>query len=415
MSLVNLAPDAFRTIAHYLETEDLERLYATLNRRIQRSISTPGLLGVIRISSSKSGLSWQRVYFLRSARDVFRLELPDRLKWYFHLFPLIATLNPLELKLYHDLWNRYIGDHCAKAPNAPASRFWKDGTPNFRRLTPRLRTLDFAHVRTHSHQIRLAYDPHFAYETGCPYIHVRRLPKSLTSLKIDEPSHGSLEHLIPRLPSTLTSLSVAYDNRSAQLSALFARFPSLEELQISNPKHLIWIPGTTFPRPLFSLSITVPTMSQALRFFAKSNPLVSSLTKVVISTSQPENLVPIEFANIFPSTVTDLQVLTTSTGQRSISAVTKICSLPPNLTALSLGDDTTSVLDLLSTLPNLLRLSIEAKQTALELSSKDSSDGSKLRVSKLPHSLTSMSIHNNKHVKTSALLCLPPKLQSLTL
>lgn len=430
MSITNVPPYVMHCVAKYLETEDLELLFTTFDRRIQKMLATPDLLVFLRISAINTGLPWPRIYFLRSVRNVYRLELPDRLKWPIRLFPLIATLNPVELTLIHDQSNKKIEcklkAEAKRGKTTKASRFWTNfGQPNFRRLTPRLQTLELAKFPTKVDVQRYVSNKDFNYESGCYYLfaNTARLsfPKSLTSLVLDEKSHGFLA-CITGLPKTLRYLSVSFHElRAVNFHNFFQRFPCLESLHLINPT-FEWDrtePVTTYPNSLTSLSFTVKHVRTVLDFFHRIDPIASSLTKMSISTSKSDDyLDEIHFACILPPSIRELEVMARSKSLFLFSVPgTNIASLPPNLTALSLfiGDQNASVLDLLYSLPLLRKIHLECKDRPIHLCEGDSTHLLKLAVPMLPSSLESLHVHKSYKVTPSTILSLPPNLTWLSL
>ena len=92
-----LPPSILRLIAQRLCLWDLGRLFWTFDKNIQKLLAFPGVVDVVRLDSPTiNGLN---LYFLRSLRDVTRVEVLTTIKWPLTETPLLSTLNPLELRL----------------------------------------------------------------------------------------------------------------------------------------------------------------------------------------------------------------------------------------------------------------------------------------------------------------------------
>lgn len=437
MSLARLPPDIIRPILVHLDSKDYERLYNTFNRSLQRLLAFPGVIGLLQISSTRSDLSWRQVCFLRAVRNATRLEILSRLNWPLRLIPLIATLNPLELKLLYQLSNQGIRDILKKPLSSrryvKAARYWtRANFPDFKRLTPRLQTLEFpesldATTDQEHHFLRSAA---YGYHEDGRYIPAPskwqsgdyRFPKSLTALLIHEQSHGHLAALLTGLPWTLRSLTLlAPISSRLNAATLFDCFPQLERLQLAQVNQIEWKPTeptTTLPASLSSLSLSVPNFNRALDFLHQVDPSRSNLAELEVKVKdRASGSVNVDFAALLPPTMQALRLFSKHIWNSLYKGIT---SFPPHLTALSVTlyalspKATSSALHLLYALPSLVELCLIGPiRVAGTAEAGNAAHKPALVTSLLPRSLTSLSVPEES-INASALSHLPLKLSSLT-
>lgn len=443
--IYNIPPVVIRFILAYLQTDDLERLYGTLNRKIQKALSFPGVLGTLRISSPDTSLRYGQVHFLKAVRNVTRLELPTRLKWSHRLFPLIASLNPLELKLRHDLSNKDIEKALGESPKSgkrpTEAQYWTLlPFPNFELLTPRLQRLELFKCPLAHNDLQKARSSDFRFPYGSQYVFPRSdskkfvlFPRSLTAFLLHEPSHGELKCFLPSLPKSLRSLTITGKSKSSSKSpssklplnaaTFFDYFPHLEHLECERLPD--WIPTTTttsLPNTFSSLALSVSQMSHALEFFLVSNLRKSSTSSITLTVKEKSKINDaIDFTETIPSSLTDL---TLAPGP----IYSRITSLPPNLTSLTLPviPQNASLLDrACALLLNLKRLSLLSTTSGGPINLVDVdpkldtsiqlAPSINLATSILPRALTALSIDQSAKVSAAALSSLPATLFSLTL
>ena len=422
MSINNIPPDIIRNVAQNLELQDLERLYATFNLRLQQTLSRPNLIHLLRVSTSNMRLQWDRVYFLKAACNIHRLEFPDPLKWRFDFFPLISTLNPIELLLpwhhYDHAFDAELLNPWKTAEQHHASQYWNIVprtklvpvvliSLNYKVLTPRLQSLELADT-----PLRVPLKVLRTYELASTTI---ELPTSVTSLTLGRGARGNLP--LRLMPSTLRFLSL--HGHSESIASLFDQFTSLEELRLLYPESLpFWGSDgarTPFPRTLSSFTISTRQLSSVLQFFKQFNFEDSFVSQVTILLEEDERVAEIDFTAILPPSITELRLLNAQEASwREICF--EIGSLPPHLTALSLGIGVlnATVLDLMYSLPLLLKLRLESKEKPIDIDDDDSYHSLKLSPSLLPRTMISLYVDESYKLSSSAILGLPPALTSLS-
>lgn len=391
-----------------------------MNRIVQRMISFPGVIGLLQISSPSINLTWDQVYFLKAVRNVTRLEILSRLKWPMRHFPLIATLNPIELRLLHGqsnlgIWIK-LADAALGGTIAKETQYWASHyCPNFRLLTPRLAVLELAECPDDTEEARLlrtsSDDLHFEYGA---YITPESLPlpDTLTSLDLYEDSHGKLRDLLPSLPSSLRNLKVCSPDSTIDSALIFRYLPHLEHLSLS-VDYEDEKPGKPFSKSLIpslvSLSIMAFDLTHALDYCKIYDLEDSSLMKLVVWYASTSNgSAELDFAKLLPSSLTDLRC-------RSALFYNPIISLPPHLTTLHIIYTPNSVhlFDLIATLP-LIDLFI-ATSTAQPLRLVDkhrwstAPPAATLATSTLPRTLTSLILFCKK-MSADSIRSLPPNL-----
>lgn len=99
MLVTTLPNDGLRPILRCLDLDSLVNLYATFDRAMQRSLSAPNALLALRFEKVAPRRVGMARYFLRAARDVYRLELAENSDWSAASYSLFQTLNPVELVL----------------------------------------------------------------------------------------------------------------------------------------------------------------------------------------------------------------------------------------------------------------------------------------------------------------------------
>lgn len=427
----SLPPSVFRYVAVKLELIDLERLYGTFDFELQRLVSFPGVLSVVRLADSN--LVGSRWYLLRALRDVERVEALEPIKWSLTEFPLISALNPLELRLEFAVASKetdfVVIDHSSAPGSSVERRTGQNCVPfEFDRITPRLMhlELDFDHSDT-----ALDHTSQFG-----------SFPKTLTSLVLKS-SSSSESKLFERIPSSLRSLCLQLKNLPINVALLASMFPLLEHLDVFSHKSVLWDPPKSnfrLPRLLTSLCVSVPDLEMAIRLFNKCRLRKTTLSKVMISINHQQaskgRTDQIDFDNLLPPTVDDFSLdlaphpLCLRSYFRTEEHDWQILSMPLRLTSFSITlikvHDTFDA-STLTSLRQLQKLRIHSLHCIIRLVGPGAAKQDELinglyrslsiDASLLPRSLTSFWLHSpdNSTLQRKAIARLPPKLASLSL
>lgn len=444
MRLRRIAPAFFQLIAFFLELEDLERLYATFDSKIQKLISRPGAIDRLYLRSTGFELQWERILLFRSVRNVRRLEVRSSIDRPTRFIPLLETLNPLEIVFKcrlsgSDLINLTSSYYSGSATESERrlARFWVPfQIPKFHRLAPRLELLQLGECLesiiydlSASNTLRLPTPENAEVK---PSKARYKLPPTLKSLTIDE-AHVCFADLLPRLPATLLSLSVFYrDSSPLNLASIFRQLPQLEYLKIFTRQQLVWQPAEptlTVPKTLTSLCLSVEQAADAQQLLEQLGSHLTCLSniEVVALSTSPQAAVSLDLAKSLPPTISSLALLTGSNNSSQRPNYWDIITFPATLTSLSLTVTNAyyGILDLLASLQHLQQLSIGGIYGTIRIVGKGESLPSsmphtertlRIDTSRIPRSVTDLTIKDCYYaINTSAIESLPPNLSSLSL
>lgn len=420
-----LPPSILRLIAQRLCLWDLGRLFWTFDKNIQKLLAFPGVVDVVRLDSPTiNGLN---LYFLRSLRDVTRVEVLTTIKWPLTETPLLSTLNPLELRLDDGIITPEIASMVQDRRSQGRTRFerrmdrrWKSSERAALELvTPRLTHLELFFPNDDS---KIHHSTRY-----------RSFPPSLTSFKhINSGVLFPIASLLATLPPSIRSLSVQEVFLPFNAAQIVAMFPLLEHLHV-NSKRLIWeTPDMPLQVPSSCSSLSVSSdMETFIRFFKSSGPTaVSKVAITLIDHHDKRHSLPIDFDNLLPRTVVDLSIALDPELFEPRSSVKPdfdwvTLSLPFQLTSLSLDvfSEYSSVIEAIKPLEQLQMLYLNSCQAAVKLVAKPLSSGTIKRhthltiySSLLARSLTSLSLLSSRIIFGSGVFeALPPKLVSLSL
>lgn len=434
MELRSLAPEIFRLIGRYLDVLHFERLYATFDASFQKTLSFPGVIDLIVIERDSATLSWATEYFLRSIRNIRRLEVLCRPVSPLRFMTLLQGLNPLEIQFLEPQANSSVTDilmkHYYGTASAEESRlatmWYPFPIPDFVTLTPRLRCLELGDptCNTTEFETHASLDSMTDEQTT-----IYQFPSSLTSLTLSEP-HLPIKELLLHLPTTLRTLCLFSDkDQLLDLAKFLPRLTQLEHftIRITNGRLYWGDRNLSLPRTLVSFSCF---LNKSDHYFLERLEL-GKLRDTALETFYCRYESPhfrqftpprrFDFASLLPPAVTDLTLA--SAGSRSHWQVT---SLPLSLTTLSLtlSQSSKSSLGLVWSLPRLSSLSI-GYHNGIELFTttggaferpRRSESGLGIDTSQIPRSVTDLRfLHGPFVASKSAIATLPPNLRFLSL
>ena len=324
--ICSLPPSLLRFVTDRLCFGDLVRLYSTFDFELQKLLSFPGVVDTIQLTNPKPVGVERR--FLHVLRNVTRVEVLKSVGLPLLQFPLISTLNPLELRLEHafassdsfairndEKFDRYIGIE------------WRQSC---------LIALDHAAPRLTHLELEYSAD----YDDGDSLSIYYRFPKTLTSFKLHNLKHvPSWNQLLSALPPTISALSLLREHPSRNLTSLSERFPALHQLEVSSP----FLPTADdlagFGDTLSHLHLIVDNLKTLDLMFNPS--ILPKLFKLEITTNinnVDPTRTPLDFDNLLPPSIADLTLeLTPAEEFRPQFFIdVRILSFPPHLTSLAL-------------------------------------------------------------------------------
>lgn len=462
MALNRIAPELFRLIAPYLDVCDLERLYATFDATLQKILSFSGVFDLIRLSSCSTGLSWLRLYFLRSIRNIRRLEVLGQPTNPIKFILLLEALNPLEIYIsnpFHHPSNPWIENLMQKYQNGTAnkeerrlSRLWFPfQIPILTSLAPRLETLELGTCNLDTYDelpigealyLQSASDE-LKSQTPYPF------PRTLTSLTVSETfcklqSTSKSRSILLDLPTTLRTLRLHHFQHGAplDLSSILPRLRHLEHFKVITRSKLAWRDSnTSFPKTLSSFECSLPDGEHAIKMLQLLDLRRSSLESVSICLTDHEAMddstVLFDFANLLPPTITNFALFYKAAMEigEETTQMWRVTSLPTSLTSLNLQlrvPDHAPIREI-SGLTRLKSLTLgsfgcvcavgdgETPAVAFQPYDDNSVEAEEdllyIDTSKIPRSVTHFGISKYSDLRTSeaAIRELPPNLRNLTL
>lgn len=281
MALATLPPDGLRLITNLLDLESMARLFATLNRRMQIMLSSPGILHNLVLQDFEKHRGKRFMYFIKSLRNVKRLQITSSTmgvlghkdsSW-------LSSLNPLELKVNSEILFR---QHLPNGDDDPDAMY--NGPPlpaSLRRLTTLILDAD----NDIPAELYLQQQAEDLY------------PATLTSVSVfwyGPPPLSILDHL----PKTLKSLSMSLYQSQRTFDCphchALTRYNELESLTVSFTDSSIELadrtPAYTLPPSLRTLKFIRVLADAALfdtlpRLLANC-PQLATFTIEAIDTSR---------------------------------------------------------------------------------------------------------------------------------
>ena len=386
MNLQRLPLDVIRPILSLLDLTSLVRLNATLNKFLQRTLSSAGVLSHLRLTNTPYESTGHLRYLLKTLHNVDRLTFGKDTQWSLRTLSTLQTLNPLEVTLnsgsIHSSVEALMHRGTQDPENYPelvnlVKNLSSSLLPSFALLTPRLTTL---HITCDIFSISSVNDsnPGFSF------------PPTLTSFCLDDCYADSeaviaLHHsgvpntslqgtdvaLLQTLPSTLRSLTLRFsDFLFIPLNTIFSRFTTLERLELSGTFRVL---EPTFER-LASLQETfapVPATLNALHLtnavfwiedllrwwrFSESNV---SVVEITIGEIGPDDTLPENFKAVQERDANLLALLPPTVGQLTLSRGFDYLQLPV-FSSLPSQSLTSLTLSLMSRKDEALWLSVVA-------------------------------------------------------
>ena len=453
MELRRLPLDCILPILERLEIQSLARLHATLDRQIQRRLTSPNAIAQWVWDNSTSSSEELR-YFSQSARNVRSLDATSRASLSLDELSRFVTLNPLKLTLGSNLYGvalskllkRYFRD-----PENPLvarlKEFFPASTllPDLARLTPRLESLDILCDSFHNFVVNFS-DTRLYKEN-----YNIRLPPTLTHIGLamvstyydctlhrNDPSRHPAVALFGALPRYLRSMNLQVPLRLLE----FSSFTQLESLVLRYYAEPYSQPGET---PAVTLPASLTCLSVNTAF--PDGISVSSLTSLALtnirkrdqrdadgspSIPAPSNSETIELTPNLPCTLRHLEI------RYHLSSDLALFSRPPSwISSLSLHLNSPQKFDLLAVcLRSCLKLtelqvSISMQHHILEFvgdeherttAGVDLHAPMSINTSIIPRSVTNLAIlwtasaiMVERQISDSSICALPHGLQSLRL
>lgn len=402
MELRRLPYDTIRPILLRLDTIALALLNATLNRSLQRMISSSDTLDTVSFGDGKE-LSGELRYLLRSLRNVRHACFENGAKLSLHDLSALRTLNPLTITLdmlaisnsaMDSFDAHYKGRQSSESDPLCHNLSWSL-LPNFRHLTPRLEALDLrgfppavndAVRRQHSLQ-----EPFFL------------LPSTLTSFTLW--NHPGDRFLLQVLPPSLRTLDVTCWHGSDYWTRDLRRLSQLEHLTLD-----LWRFGLgqdlILPPTLISACFTLAELPNVL---LDSLRATSNLTSLKLHLKQRNQSGFTIREDMFPPTLTELSLL-------SFYSYSPAPEFPRQLVSLTLDHAPTEAWSNIANLTALQTLIINQGYYLLNDSDTpwtDYSTTAYLSSRLLPSSLTHLELPCT-HITEPAIQHLPKGLTSLS-
>lgn len=262
MELRTLPVAGLRPILSFLNLKALVKLFATFDRRLQQSLSTPGAFDFLAIETDPDFPRAPLRYFLAHVRDVMRLKFEKDVFWSPATLPFLKTLNPRFLVIDDGFMHQSNASLLLDFFHNPEDPFLKSlalnylitCVPNFSVLTPRLESLD---LNSRLYIANPLDEPHVLMQRS---IHL--FPPEQTLLLPPTITHFSgilmrdSESLTEELPSSLTSLSLSGEHkRVISFSSILKRLPNLQSLDLNTFQALTIDGDLEYPQSLTSLSL----------------------------------------------------------------------------------------------------------------------------------------------------------------
>ena len=322
MLLTTLPTDGLRPILRFLDFDSLVNLHATFDLAIQRSLSAPNALPVLRFQPVKAARTDMARYFLRAVRDVYRLELAQNSEWSAASYPLLLTLNPVELVLEQCFASGtlvQVMDDFRRRPQDPALRSLaqnatKNGYPDLRILTPRLRTVVFDQHFNLAFQTKYSRPRYTQMLIDQNYIREIQLPPTVTSVHARTSQHTAPDdwEALKFVPSSIERLNFEFKlpDNSAPFKLLLERYRMLTQLRVHSVGTFVESSHVGIPKCLEELDIR---KSENFPQILLEHPSVkaSSLTSLVLEVpiyGDRLELLNMNLGTLLPSTLTSLSL-----------------------------------------------------------------------------------------------------------
>ena len=387
MLLTTLPPDGLRPILRFLDFDSLVNLYATFDLAVQRSLSAPNSLQVLRFQPVQTARCGVSSYFLRAVRDVYRLELAQNSEWSAASYPLLLTLNPVELVLEQcfasgtlvQVMDDFRHSPQDSALRSSAQNATKNGYPDLRILTPRLRTVVF------DQHFNLAWKTQYARPEYTKLLRKQNLlrefqiPPTVTSFHARSSQYTSIRdwQVLNFVPSSIERLNFEFElpGDSAPFKFLLRKFQLLSQLCVDRVGTHLEPADVGIPKCLEALEIRrSPNSPQQL--LEHPSVKASSLTSLALDVpthGERFEQINLNLGALLPSTLTSLSLKLEDPRSPSLPKAYRafVSNLPPTLITLSVNLET-PVPNLFDSIGQLSHLTV--------LNIRESSKSSRLRI-----------------------------------
>lgn len=383
MLISALPPDGIRYILRFLDYASLVNLNATFNRSIQRSLSAPNTFSVLRFEAVDELITGLSHYFIRSVRDVYRLELSGTSSWSPDSYTLLRTLNPVELVLERGFASGAQIQAMDDFSNNPtdtrlgelAKTMTKNGFPDLRVLTPRLKSLSFDQNFNLAYATPYGRDRYFRLLLRDRVIREIQMPPTVTSVHGRRVSFSTPEdrEALEHFPTSIQRLHYEFPHTTADrqpFKDLLIRYRHLSYLRVEGAAVYLNPTDVGVPKCLEELDIrNSQFFPQALLEHSSiKESALHSLTLHVPINAEPvrqPSLLEVNFALLLPTTLTSLSLALNDESLRKTPGAVTLSNLPSTLVNLSvdLSVSVPSIFDSVEKLNRLKTLKIRAKET----------------------------------------------------
>lgn len=355
-----------RSLLEYVDFDSVVRLHLTCDRRMQTLLSTPGLVGSIRIDPRDDVAISKLFYAINFLRDVDEVLFLLRRKSGAPFIPHLLTLNPrtflcsfapVDSGLLHAACDAQRPHPTPKEVQA-AEFLTPNGFLNLAKLTPRLQSIELA-IQGYDYLDILTQSTVDKMEREGRW-HQYKLPPTLTSFNcnLTAPYHSSMLECLPTSLRSLHLTGVQGSEGIADVSSIFERFQSLETLVLAYRGDVVLSNEVIIPKSLHTLAIS----TDFFPYVVLAHPAITQSSIVTLRvTSTPARMSNVhvdtlDLSTCLPPTIRTLRIRSSPLPPSRNFDRIELVSVPSTLTRLDIVADEPFP-TLLKTLPSASELS----------------------------------------------------------